>query len=156
MEVIELCVAPGDDVEVDDPLIVIESDKASMEVPSPFAGTLRNLKVVLGDLVNAGDVIATIAGAVEADGSVEEQSVEEPATSSAPPAQSAAAERAPDPAPAATPEAPDVTPGTDRVYAGPAVRRLARELGATSLPYGGPDRADESSRTMSRTSSSRS
>ena len=60
VEVIELCVAPGDDVEVDDPLIVIESDKASMEVPSPFAGTLRELKVVLGDLVNAGDVIANI------------------------------------------------------------------------------------------------
>jgi len=61
VEVIELCVVPGDAIEVDDPLIVIESDKASMEVPSPFAGTLRDLKVVLGDVVNAGDIIAIIA-----------------------------------------------------------------------------------------------
>ena len=130
VEVIELCVAPGDAVEVDDPLIVIESDKASMEVPSPFAGTLRDLKVVLGDVVNAGDVIAIIAG--EADGEAREAvdpADEEPAPSMAPAAETAAVERAADPAPAA-PAAPAVGPAADRVYAGPAVRRLARELGA--------------------------
>ena len=60
VEVIELCAAPGDPIAVDDPLIVIESDKASMEVPSPFAGTLGDLRVALGDVVNAGDVIATV------------------------------------------------------------------------------------------------
>ena len=146
VEVIELCVAAGDGVEVDDPLIVIESDKASMEVPSPFAGTLRDLKVVLGDLVNAGDVIATIllrgdspsrspaegSAAAEADGEAGEASAsaeEEPAAPVAPPAEAAKTARAPDPV-SAMPEAPDFTPGTDRVYAGPAVRRLARELGA--------------------------
>ena len=136
VEVIELCVTPGDAVEMDDPLIVIESDKASMEVPSPFAGTLRHLKVVLGDLVNAGDVIATIAG--EADGEAGEAE-EAPVTTIAPAAETAAQARAPDPVPA-TPEAPGATPGGDRVYAGPAVRRLARELGAdlTAIRGSGP------------------
>ena len=132
VEVIELCVAPGDTVAVDDPLIVIESDKASMEVPSPFAGTLHDLKVVLGDVVNAGDVIATIAA--KADGLASE--VAEPAEDgpeAAPGADVSAT------VPDATPSAvsvpasvthPDDAAGTDRVYAGPAVRRLARELGA--------------------------
>ena len=134
VEVIELCVAPGDSIEVDDPLIVIESDKASMEVPSPFAGTLRDLKVVLGDTVNAGDVIATVAAAAKADDEVSE--APEPAADgleqageAATPVASAAAPRA---ASVSVPSAP--APGnaasTDRVYAGPAVRRLARELGA--------------------------
>ena len=132
VEVIELCVAPGDTVEVDDPLIVIESDKASMEVPSPFAGTLRDLKVVIGDEVNAGDVIATIA----ADAPTPAGDTAEPVEDSA--GQAEEVEATPTPAaesPARPVTAPDVaaphTPtGTGRVYAGPAVRRLARELGA--------------------------
>ena len=131
VEVIELCVAPGDAVEVDDPLIVIESDKASMEVPSPFAGTLRDLKVVLGDVVNAGDVIATLAAGElgPASGSGKEQA-EEPATAHPPAAETAPPPRGPDPVPAKRDPAPDIPAATDRVYAGPAVRRLARELGA--------------------------
>ena len=144
VEVIELCVAPGDAIEVDDPLIVIESDKASMEVPCPFAGTLRGLKVVLGDVVNAGDVIATIAAhtdgqASDAAGPVEDKPgrVEESGqagTASAPVAETEA--RAPPAGPARTASvaasrtAEEIGPATERVYAGPAVRRLARELGA--------------------------
>ena len=137
VEVIELCVAPGDAIEVDDPLIVIESDKASMELPSPFAGTLRELKVVLGDVVNAGDVIATIAAqadgeASEAAGPAEGRPEEagEAATAVAPAAETDAAARLPGPVPMTSVPAPDLTAGTKRVYAGPAVRRLARELGA--------------------------
>ena len=144
VEVIELCLGPGDDVEVDDPLIVIESDKASMEVPSPFAGTLRDLKVVLGDVVNAGDVIATILlrggspSRSPAEGSAAE-AAEEPAATIAPAAETAVPALAPDPVPV-TREAPDIAPGADRVYAGPAVRRLARELGAdlTAIRGSGP------------------
>ena len=144
VEVIELCVAPGDAIEVDDPLIVIESDKASMEVPSPFAGTLRDLKVGLGDVVNAGDVIATIAGqadrqaseaagpAEETPGRVEEAGQAE--TAGAPGAETDGSARPSGPVPTtnvAAPRAAEETgPGTERVYAGPAVRRLARELGA--------------------------
>ena len=133
VEVIELCVAPGDAIEADDPLIVIESDKASMEVPSPFAGTLRDLKVVLGDVVNAGDVIATIAAQTDGHASeVAGPAEEKPgaAEEAAPAAERGAASRAPGPVPKPSVSAPDVTADTTRVYAGPAVRRLARELGA--------------------------
>lgn len=66
VEVIELCVAEGDQVAVDDALIVIESDKASMEVPSTQAGTVKRLKVAVGDTCAEGDVIAEIE--VEASG----------------------------------------------------------------------------------------
>ena len=117
VEVIELCVAPGDPIAVDDPLIVIESDKASMEVPSSCAGTLRELTVALGDVVNAGDVIASIAAQAD------ERAVE---------AAAAVTETETDAAPAPTTGVPalDVAAADDRVYAGPAVRRMARELGA--------------------------
>ena len=57
VEVIEICVDPGDAVATNDALIVIESDKASMEVPAPFAGTVDEILVALGDVVNAGDAI---------------------------------------------------------------------------------------------------
>ena len=57
VEVIEICVGSGDSVAANDALIVIESDKASMEVPAPFAGTVGEVLVALGDVVNAGDAI---------------------------------------------------------------------------------------------------
>jgi len=66
VEVIELCVAEGDEIAVDDALLVIESDKASMEVPSNRAGKLRRLTVAVGDTCAEGDVIAEIE--VESDG----------------------------------------------------------------------------------------
>lgn len=69
VEVIELCVSPGDRVEVNDALIVVESDKASMEVPSPAAGVIRGLGVEIGALVNSGDAIAEL----ETDEAGEEQ-----------------------------------------------------------------------------------
>ena len=132
VEVIELCVAPGDTVAVDDPLIVIESDKASMEVPSPFAGTLHDLKVVLGDVVNAGDVIATIAATAERGASEAGELAEDRPEAVPGPVVSATV---PDATPSAGSEPasvsrPDNAAATDHVYAGPAVRRLARELGA--------------------------
>ena len=60
VEVIELCVAVGDEVNADDPLIVLESDKASMEVPSPCAGVIKSMKVEVGGKVSEGSVIAVI------------------------------------------------------------------------------------------------
>jgi dihydrolipoamide dehydrogenase len=63
--VIEVMVAPGDDVAAEDPLITLESDKASMDVPSPTAGTVAELKVAVGDAVSQGSVILVLdAGAV--------------------------------------------------------------------------------------------
>lgn len=61
VEVIELCVAIGDTVGPDDPLIIIESDKASMEVPATTAGVVESIVVALGDSVSTGDVIVTLA-----------------------------------------------------------------------------------------------
>lgn len=66
VEVIEICVGSGDAVAANDALIVIESDKASMEVPAPFAGTVGDILVALGDVVNAGDAIVRMAAADEA------------------------------------------------------------------------------------------
>ena len=60
VEVIELCVAPGDRVAADDPLVVIESDKASLEVPAPAAGIVRVVHVALGDRCKEGDLIVEL------------------------------------------------------------------------------------------------
>ena len=139
VEVIEICVAPGDAVAENDALIVIESDKASMEVPSPFAGTVSEVLVALSDRVNAGDAVLrleTVGESVAAGASpVQPAAPAEPEAPTPPTPESA-------PKPEAGPEsksAPEPTPlaneptataqQTARVYAGPAVRRLARELG---------------------------
>ena len=58
--IIEILVAPGDEVAVEDPLVVLESDKATMEVPSPAAGKVGELKVAVGDKVGEGSVILTL------------------------------------------------------------------------------------------------
>jgi len=62
VSVIELLVKPGDTIEVDQSLITIESDKASMEIPSSAAGVLKELKVKIGDKVNIGDLLAVLSG----------------------------------------------------------------------------------------------
>ena len=128
VEVIEICVARGDEVAENDALIVIESDKASMEVPAPFAGAVADVLVAVGDRVNAGDPIARVDERVQAQ-------VEEQRTPSAPAAAPEEDQTTPAPgAVAAVPRAPvpvaaEPSPPTANVYAGPAVRRLARELG---------------------------
>ncbi len=61
IEIIEVLVAPGDKVEAEQGLIVLESDKATMEIPSPEAGTIEKLVVSVGDRVNKGDDIAVIS-----------------------------------------------------------------------------------------------
>ena len=131
VEVIEICVSPGDAVAENDALIVIESDKASMEVPSPFAGTVSEVLVALADRVNAGDAI------VRLEGTASEPTVAQTATTPDEPTPIAQPDAPPEPptalqAPSATPQ-PDPTPppavSAANVYAGPAVRRLAREMG---------------------------
>ncbi len=73
VEVIEICVEIGQQVEIDDALLVIESDKASMEVPSPRAGKVKSIDVKLGDIIDTGDLVAVLEVAeteeVEAEGS---------------------------------------------------------------------------------------
>src|SRR6478736_6418938 len=65
--VIEVLVAVGDTVQADQGLVTLESDKATMEVPAPFAGVIRELKVKVGDSLSEGSVVAMIETAVSAD-----------------------------------------------------------------------------------------
>ena len=126
--VIELCVAPGDRVEADDALIVIESDKASMEVPAGVSGVVEALLVAIDDAVVEGQSIARIEAAGEA-AEASAKAATERTKPQAPPPKSPQPEPMPPPAaqPAQRPAARRA-PGAP-VYAGPATRRLARELG---------------------------
>lgn len=146
VEVIEICVAPGEVVAENDALIVIESDKASMEVPAPFGGAIAEVLVALGDRVNAGDPVVRVEGEAAQDAAQEaaqgatpaaapaeaESPAAEPATATGEgaaataPATTAPVETAAERLP--TPAKPEAVARGD-VYAGPAVRRLARELG---------------------------
>ena len=60
VEVIEILVKPGDQIKKNDPIVTIESDKSSVEIPSPSAGQVKDLKVKIGDKVSEGSLLATI------------------------------------------------------------------------------------------------
>nr|WP_010130997.1 dihydrolipoyllysine-residue acetyltransferase [Microbulbifer agarilyticus] len=137
VDVIELSVAAGDSVEEGDALIVVEGDKASMDVPSSASGTIVSLSVKEGDKVSTGDVIGVIkaaAGGVSGgEGASAPAPAPAPAAAPAPAPQAAAPEAAHEPSasPKRDPHVErDHTPSAE-VYAGPAVRKLARELGVT-------------------------
>ncbi|OIJ38773.1 MULTISPECIES: 2-oxo acid dehydrogenase subunit E2 [Acinetobacter] len=129
--VAEILVQVGDKVEKDQSIIVVESDKATVEVPSTTAGVIKSIHVELGQNVSEGIALITIEAAGQA----------APATAPAPKAEVPAVKAAP--APAAVPKAETTAPETQnadkltkeqnaanaKVYAGPAVRKLARELG---------------------------
>ncbi|EGQ7853029.1 pyruvate dehydrogenase complex dihydrolipoyllysine-residue acetyltransferase [Vibrio vulnificus] len=116
VEVTEIMVAVGDTVTEEQSLITVEGDKASMEVPAPFAGTVKEIKVAAGDKVSTGSLIMVfeVAGAAPA-----------PAA----PAQAAAPAAAPAAKPAAAPAATEFEENNDYAHASPVVRRLAREFG---------------------------
>jgi pyruvate dehydrogenase E2 component (dihydrolipoamide acetyltransferase) len=126
--VIEIHVSPGDPVALDDPLVTLESDKATMDVPSPAAGIVEEVLVKLDDRVSEGTPVVMLRGESSAPGSTAEEPPEPvaPASDSPGPAAAAPAEPAPAPAPAA---APAPSPNGGPVYASPSVRRLARERG---------------------------
>ena len=125
--VIEVLVKPGDMVKVDQSLITLESDKATMDVPSTVAGKVADVVTKVGDKVSMGTLIARIdadgagAAAAPAAAPAKVEAAPPPAEPAPPPAAPAAA---PAPAPAPGPAKPDFS----GVFAGPAVRRLAREL----------------------------
>ncbi|EGX6962320.1 MULTISPECIES: pyruvate dehydrogenase complex dihydrolipoyllysine-residue acetyltransferase [Vibrio] len=125
VEVTEIMVAVGDTVEEEQSLITVEGDKASMEVPAPFAGTVKEIKIAAGDKVSTGSLIMVfeVAGAAPA-----------PAAAPAPvPAQAAApaapAPKAEAPAAAAPAATGDFKENDEYAHASPVVRRLAREFG---------------------------
>ncbi len=144
--VIEVLVAAGDRVAADDSLLTLESDKATMEVPSPAAGVITELSVNVGDTVSEGDLVAVLEaeeGAAEAESKSTEES--EPKTPAEPVAAVAApaptqrpappAATAPAPPDAGARQSPPVVVGVDTAlpdrvpYASPVIRAFARELG---------------------------
>jgi len=156
VEVIEVLVQPGDQVSVDQSLITLESDKASMEIPSPFAGEVTDVAVAVGDRLGQGDLVLTltpqaqpaeaateVAGKVATEGPEATAAVEETAQPSpAPPPEATA----PKPGEAERRQAPipmrpeDLTATQHKPHASPGVRRFARELGVdlTLVPGSGP------------------
>lgn len=139
VEVIEILVSPGDQLEEGRSLITLESDKASMEIPSSMAGTLQELKVKLGDKLNQGDLIATVLTSAaptpvpaetKALAAAQSQLQSEPSTPETKTPERAVGEKEkrrppvmPTPADLAS-----VAKGR-KAHAGPGVRRFARELG---------------------------
>ena len=65
VEIIEVLVKPGDNIKKNDPIVTLESDKSSVEVPSPFEGKISELKVKIGDKVSEGSILATLDGETE-------------------------------------------------------------------------------------------
>ena len=138
VDVIEVLVTPGDVVDVESPLITLESDKATMDIPSPVAGTVTEIRIAVGDQVSQGSLVAKVEVAEPAAGTAT------PAAAKAAPQTEAdsvsppkpAAPEQPDPAPPAAPRPPPSLPPAVESgdgplpHASPAVRRFARELGA--------------------------
>ena len=144
VEVVEVTVAAGEEVAANDPLITLETEKAAMDVPSPFNGRVVSLKVGVGDTVNEGDVIAELEGeapTAEPDGPAPAA----PARAAAPAQAAAASATQPVAAPAAAqqlPSAPGTLPpideeGFSRAHASPSVRKFARELGVNLAAVAG-------------------
>ena len=149
--VIEVLVKVGDNIKVEQSLVTVESDKASMEIPSSGAGVLKDLKVKLGDKINIGDLLAVLEGATSAVGVLSSPPLPGEKSSSPPlpgeggvgalpvPAPAAATMPAPIPPPQPSPERggsnapaphnPTTAPTGTLPHASPSVRKFARELG---------------------------
>jgi pyruvate dehydrogenase E2 component (dihydrolipoamide acetyltransferase) len=134
--IIEILVSPGDTVALDDPLLTLESDKATMDVPAPMAGTVRDLLVKIGDKVSQGTELLKLEPSGDGDGggggggaALSTGEKASASVQSATQAEEQAEPEAPAPAPAPAAAPPAATDGGGPVYASPAVRRIARELG---------------------------
>ena len=151
--IIEIMVKVGDKVEKDQSLMTLESDKATMDIPAPSAGTIKELKVKVGDEVNDGDLIAVLEGEGGEAAPAPAPAAAAPAPAPAP-APAAAAAQAAAPAPSKSEAPAGGTPRTPPVsfdasvimpdnapYASPAVRAFARELGVDVAQVKGSGRA---------------
>ncbi|MGC8522196.1 MAG: dihydrolipoyllysine-residue acetyltransferase [Steroidobacteraceae bacterium] len=139
--VIDVLVKVGDAIEPEAPLVTLETEKATMDVPSSVGGVIEKLHVEKGGTVSAGDLVATVR--TEGAAAPARAAAAAAAPAAAPPAPAAPAPAAPAPAPAPAPAAPAPAaaasapadlppinePGFSRAYAGPSVRKFARELG---------------------------
>ncbi|AYP24396.1 pyruvate dehydrogenase complex dihydrolipoyllysine-residue acetyltransferase [Pantoea agglomerans] len=135
VEVTEILVKVGDKVEAEQSLIVVEGDKASMEVPAPFAGTVKELKVATGDKVSTGSLIMVfeVEGAAPAAPAAAKQEA-----APAPAAKSDA--KAAAPAPAKAESKGEFAENDAYVHATPVIRRLAREFGVNLAKVKGTGR----------------
>ncbi|MCG8433089.1 MAG: dihydrolipoyllysine-residue acetyltransferase [Gammaproteobacteria bacterium] len=141
VEIIEVLVNEGDTVDVEAPLITLETDKAAMDVPAPFSGAIKEMKVTTGDKVSEGDVILVMTAdagdspSPKEDAPAPAKAAEEPAPE---PAKKETKDTAPKPAaiapapaqPAAQSELPPINEQSfTKAHASPSVRKFARELG---------------------------
>ena len=130
VEVIEIMVAVGDTLSVEDPIVSLESDKAAMEIPSPLAGTVKAIKISMGDKIAEGDLLITIevteASAAAETSAEPEAPAKETKTEAAPPA--AAPKSSSRLSPTASMSINEE--GFSKAHASPSVRKFARELGA--------------------------
>jgi len=132
VEIIEVLVSVGDQIAEEDSLITVESDKATMEIPSSHAGTVKEVKVKIGDTIAEGGVVVLLETTDAAAEAPKVEAVEAEAPAVATPVQAPAA--APAPAALAPLERPSPTANIDPVrfknaHASPAIRKFARELG---------------------------
>ena len=136
VEVIEVHVANGDEVNIEDPIVTLETDKAAMDVPAVAAGRIESVLVRLGDKVSAGASLAIIDAVAVAETPAAD--VEETTT----PPSSPPVEQAPPPVQQQSAPAPNSLPSIDEfgfstAHAGPSVRKLARELGVNLADVNG-------------------
>lgn len=137
VDIIELLVSEGDVVAIDDSLMVLESDKATMEIPSPMAGKIISLKVKVGDQVNSGVLIADIEVDESAATPAKTEVVQPTAETPAAPVAAAAPALVETPAPVAAPTVANASESKPinapvlgaKAHASPSVRQFARELG---------------------------
>ncbi|RNF51156.1 dihydrolipoyllysine-residue acetyltransferase [Marinomonas hwangdonensis] len=130
VEVIEVAVSAGDKVEEGDSIIVLETDKASMEIPAPKSGTVKSVSVKVGDKVSEGDLVLELEVEGEVQTSSAPKASEQKAQSSLPVSQpKQEAPKAPKAQSGTPSESAVLSQPSKKVHAGPAVRMLARELG---------------------------
>ena len=134
--VIEVLVKVGDTIKPEQSLVTVESDKASMEIPSSAGGVLKELKVKLGDTVNIGDLLAILEGVAPAQAALSPQPSPQKTEGASPTPSPASASHPVSPAgegrgegPPAAPHNPGVAPTGSLPHASPSVRKFARELG---------------------------
>ncbi len=128
VDIVELLVAPGERIAAEDPVIMLESDKAVVEIPAPFSGVVQELDVAVGDKVSAGDKILTMEveeAVEEGDRSTETVTTNVTQPDPIPKREIGDKEQAPPP----VPPSPENSKNLRKAHASPAVRRISRELG---------------------------
>ncbi len=143
-EIIEVSVAAGDVLEAEQVIAVLESDKASLEIPAPQAGTVESVTIKVGDKVSTGDALLTLTVSGESAESGEQEAAGSASAASEPQSDATGkqeqAQQQAEPAKKASATSAAASSPSKSVHAGPAVRKLAREMGVdlAQVPGTGP------------------